>query len=116
MRAQLQASAQGRLFVVDAGGHLFGTITLADLSEAAFDPAVDALINAGDVARLHPPTLAAGDDLETALKLIRDTGEPHIAVVEDADTLVFLGCVHERDVMNAYNRALVESRREERGD
>ena len=116
VRAQLQASAQGRLFVVDAGGHLFGTITLADLSEAAFDPAVDALINAGDVARLHPPTLAAGDDLETALKLIRDTGEPHIAVVEDADTLVFLGCVHERDVMNAYNRALVESRREERGD
>ena len=43
-------------------------------------------------------------------------GEPHIAVVEDADTLVFLGCVHERDVMNAYNQALVESRREERGD
>jgi CIC family chloride channel protein len=106
----------GQLFVVDEGGHLFGTITLADLSEAAFDHAVDTLINAGDVARLTPLTLTAGDDLETALKLFRSTGEPHIAVVEDADTLVYLGCVHERDVMNAYNRALVESRREERGD
>ncbi|MDP6788467.1 MAG: chloride channel protein [Rhodospirillales bacterium] len=115
VRARLQASAAGQLFVVDEGGRLFGTITLADLSEAAFDQAVDTLINAGDVARPTPSTLTAGDDLETALKLFRSTGEPHIAVVEDADTLVFLGCVHERDVMNAYNRALVESRREERG-
>ena len=116
VRAKLQATAAGQLFVVDAGGLLFGAITLADLREAAFDPAVDTLISAGDVARLNPPTLAAGDDLETALTLIRDAGEPHVAVVEDADILVFLGCVHERDVMNAYNRALVESRREERGD
>lgn len=27
--------------------------------------------------------------------------------------MTFLGCVHERDVMNAYNRALLKSRREE---
>ena len=116
VRARLQANAAGQLFVVDEGGHLFGIITLPDLSEAAFDPAVDSLINAGDVARLNPPTLAAGDNLEKALKLIRDTGEPHIAVVEDTETMAFLGCVHERDVMIAYNRALVESRHEERGD
>ena len=57
-----------------------------------------------------------GSLISTTLVLCEMAGEPHIAVVEDADTLVFLGCVHERDVMNAYNRALVESRREERGD
>ena len=55
VRALLQGNVAGELFVVREAGRLFGTITLADLSEAAFDPAVDGLINAGDVARLGPP-------------------------------------------------------------
>ena len=37
-----------------------------------------------------------------------------IAVVDNLKTLRFLGCIHERDVMAAYNLALIESRREER--
>ncbi len=106
----------GVLFVVGENGALLGTITLADLSEAAFDHGVDNLINAGDVSRTPPVVLAAGDDLETALALIRETGETHIAVVEDTDSMIFCGSVHERDAIGAYNRALLQSRREERGD
>ena len=59
---------------------------------------------------------AAGDDLETALALLRETGEAHIAVVEDTDSMIFSGCVRERDAIDAYNRALLQSRREERGE
>jgi hypothetical protein len=55
------------------------------------------------------------DDLETALKLTRTTGERHVAVVEDLETRTFAGCLYERDAMSAYNRALLENRREERG-
>ena len=113
LRTMLQASRSGELFVVRGDGGLFGTITLADMSEVAFDHDFDDLIKAGDVARMHPPVLSAGDHLGTALKIMRDTGEEHIAVVEDTETMIFLGCVHERDVMAAYNRALLESRREE---
>jgi len=29
---------------------------------------------------------------------------------------MFVGCLHESDVMAAYNRALVQHRREERGE
>lgn len=116
VRAMLQRSEVGELFVLTNGGALFGTITLADLSDVAFDHAVDDLVNAGDVARLHPPVLCADDDFDTALKLMRQTGEQRLAVVEDTESMAFFGCVHQGEVMEAYNRALLQVRREERGD
>ena len=113
LRVMLQVSRTGELFVVDDGGRLVGTITLADLSELAFDPSMDILVNAADVARVRPPVLCADDHLETALKKMADSGESLIAVVDHMDTRTFLGTVDERQVMAAYNRALVQSRHEE---
>jgi len=113
LRHKLQASETGELFVLKEDGELFGTITLADLSDAAFDHDVDNLINAGDVARVHPPILDLDDDLETANKVIRDSGEHYIGVVENHETMKFIGTLHETEVMAAYNRALVEARHEE---
>ncbi|HJO69873.1 MAG TPA: chloride channel protein [Rhodospirillales bacterium] len=115
VRRMLQRDPSGQLFVVRDDGVLHGTVTLADLREAAFDPAADTQINAADVARLHPPALCAADTLDEALKIFRDTGEAHIAVIDTHETETFLGCLHERDLMNAYNRGLIASRREERG-
>ena len=115
IRSMLQKSEAGELFVVDDEGVLFGTITLADMSEFAFDSELDQLITASDIARRHPPVLACTDDLETAMTTMRDTGEEYIAVIEDRKGMKFMGCVREGRVMSAYNRALVESRREERG-
>ncbi|MCK5546806.1 MAG: chloride channel protein [Rhodospirillaceae bacterium] len=113
LRQQLQLSLTGELFVVADDGHLIGTITLADLSETAFDPDLDNLINAGDVARLNPPTLRPDDDLEKTLKVMNDVGESLIAVVTDSTTMHMEGVVDERHVIAAYNRALLESRHEE---
>ncbi len=113
LRRQLQRSITGELFVVADDGHLIGTITLADLSETAFDPELDNLINAGDVARLDPPVLKPNDDLEKALKVMNDVGESLIAVVADNDSMYLEGVVDERHVIAAYNRALLESRHEE---
>lgn len=116
IRARLQESPTGTLFVVRHDNTFYGTIALADLSEAAFDHVADDLINASDVARPHPLALTATDDLHAALALMRSSGEQHVAVVADHEGAAFLGCIHERDVMNAYNKALVQTRREERGD
>ena len=44
-------------------------MTLADLSDSAFDHDFDDLVNAGDVARLHPPHLPSFDTLEKALAI-----------------------------------------------
>ena len=44
------------------------------------------------------------------------TGVTHVPVAGDMDWLTFSGTVHERDVLDDYNRALVQTRREERGE
>jgi len=115
LRVMLQYSNAGQFFVVGAEGELIGTLTLSDLSEAAYDPSYDDQIKAEDVTQRSPPMLSVRDDLETALKLTRTTGVRHVAVVEDPETRIFAGCLYERDAMSAYNRALLENRREERG-
>jgi CIC family chloride channel protein len=113
LRKALQAAPTGQLFVVRGSGELYGTVTLADLSDSAFDHGFDLLVKAADVARRHPPVLMPEDDLDRALNLMRDAGEEHVAVVRDPRSMVFLGCVRERDVMAAYNRALLSARGDE---
>lgn len=115
LRKMLQKSKTGDLFVVRETGELYGTLTLADLSDMAFDAAIDDLVRAGDVARTAPPLLTMSDDLEAALALLSDSGEDMIAVVDGLDTRIFKGCVTHTEVMAAYNRALLDSRHEERG-
>jgi CIC family chloride channel protein len=116
IRAALQRSRSGELFVVDPEAQtLIGTLTLADLSEAAYDHALDDLVNAQDAARRNPPHLFADDHLETALKLFRSSGETQIAVIRERGGRRFIGCLIEREAMIAYTRALLETRRAERG-
>jgi len=115
VRRRLQESDVGEIFVVDGKGVLHGTITLADLSEFAFDHDLDGLVNAGDVARPHPPMLARHDDVETAVALMKESGENVVAVVESAKDHTLVGAVTHDDVMTEFNRALMERRREELG-
>jgi len=116
VREHLTRAPYGEIFVVDADGRLVGTITLADLSEAAFDTSMDGLLNADDVARRTPAMLAAGDGLDRALSEMNRTGEEHFAVVADREGRRVVGFVHQVDVMAAYNRALIAARAEERGE
>ena len=113
---KLLTAPHGELFVVDENGALTGTITLEDLADGAFDHSIDDVVNARDVARLHPPVLEAEASSDHALKMMQDTGEEHVAVVENRDSMKLVGFIHEIDVMFIYNRALLEARREERGE
>ena len=115
LRKMLQSSKTGELFVIRDSGELYGTITLADLSELAFDAAIDDLIRAGDCAQTQPFVLSQDDDLEAALSLLAETGEDRIAIVENTESMVFKGCVTQAEIMAAYNKALLESRHEEHG-
>lgn len=116
LREKLQTAPHGLLFVVEEEGTLVGTITLSDMSDAAFDRSVDGLINAIDVTRTHPPVLTPETDLDAALKLMEDVHEEHIAVVETKESLKLVGVVNEVEVMLAYNRALMRARAEEHGE
>ncbi len=113
IREKLSASTTGELFVVQPTGELYGTITLQDCGVTLFDTECNDLLRAADVARLHPPVLNEGDNLGVAMRIMRESGEDHIAVLRDPHTKVFTGCVHHRDVMTAYNRALLKVRHDE---
>ncbi len=115
LRIALQLSKVGEVFVVNDAGRLIGTVTLSDLDEAAFDPGLDPLLIAGDVARRDPPVLFPDDDLERALSVMRTHDEETIAVVRRDDG-VFLGLARACDAMETYNRRLIEARAEERGE
>ncbi len=112
IRRRLRETPYGTLFVVDRDGMLHGTITLGDLAEAAFDTELDVLLNARDVARLHPPVLPLDADLGMAMELMQAEEEDHVAVVRDLESMRIAGVVHQRDVTLAYRRAIAETRAE----
>ncbi len=114
VRESLQHSPSSLLFVVRENGDFYGTVTLADLSEVAFDHDVDDLINAGDVANVMAPVLTPDEDLSVALKMMADSGIEHMAVVGDRGWPFFVGSVNEVDVLTAYNQALLNARHAER--
>lgn len=118
VRARLQADPLGELFVVEPGegGRLVGIITLGDLGAAAFDTARDADLTARDVARLNPACLPATADLEAARRAMDSLAEHQIAVVADAESKRLVGYLRERDITQAYHAALMQARREERGE
>ncbi len=118
VRTRLRDHPAGLLFVVaaDGSGRLAGTLTLHDLADAAFDTSHDRLLRAADVARPGTPTLARDADLEAARDVLESSGEDHIAVVDAADGGRLVGYVRAQDVTAAYNAALLQARREERGE
>ena len=113
LREKLCASDYGTLFVIDRESGLHGTITLADLAETAFDTELGFLINAQNVARLHPPILEIDQDLGFAMRPMQTLDEDHIAVVEDTISIHLVGVIHQRQVMMPYRRAILTTRGEE---
>ena len=73
-------------------------------------------MTAGEVARSKPPVLFRTDSIEKAIRLMEQTGEEHLPVLNNGEDREMIGFVHEKDAMMAYNNALLELQSEERGD
>lgn len=116
LRDRLRQAPHNELFVVNAEEKLVGTITLADLGEAAFDRSKDEQHMADTLARHSPPLLAMTDDLQKAMRRFAEVDEGLLAVVDSPKNMRLIGCLHERDVMRAYNTALMNQRAEEHGE
>ncbi len=106
----------GTFVVVDDGEQLIGTISFADLKHIGFDTTLDSLINARDVAHSQAPAPLPDDTLEDVLAVMDVSGEEHLAVIEANDARRVLGVVHHRDVLQAYNKALLQAQAEEHDD
>jgi CIC family chloride channel protein len=116
VREKLINAPYSELFVIDDQGKLHGTITLTDLRHAAFDPTMGDEITAGELARSKPPAVYRTDSIEKAIKLMEQTGEEHLPVLNSEEERQVIGFIHEKDAMMACNNALLELQSEERGD
>lgn len=116
LRNRLRIAPLNELFVIDPDEKLVGTITLTDLGEVAFDSSRDREYTAIDLARKHPPFLEIGDGVEKAIRRFSEAEEGLLAVVDSAERMRLVGCLHERDVMRAYNQALITQQAEEHGE
>lgn len=126
---RLKTARHGFLFVTGSQGILLGTIAVPDLvlamggdAEAEDDVSPEdgqaglAGKVAGDFVRREPLRLAESDTLEAAMRLMDESGESHLAVVDDMKSGRLAGILHEHDVMVAYHRALLKGRGGARGD
>jgi CIC family chloride channel protein len=104
------------IYVRDDAGRLVGEVSFGDLADAAFAPARGKAPTAGDLAHPVGLVLYPDDDLGSAWRRAKNQAEDHIPVVRSPKDRTVLGEVMIRDLMLAYNDALLEARALERGD
>ncbi|MDV7338942.1 chloride channel protein [Terasakiella sp. A23] len=115
VRKELLRAAGGVVFVISHDRRLYGVITWESLPEDIFDGNLDKLIIAGDLADRRPPVLQTKDNLDIAKAVFEESGYQQLPVVSTDKDRAYLGCVDEREVMVAYNDALLRKRRQEQG-
>ncbi len=102
VKQTLLASNWGRLCVLDQQGRLLGVISLThdrDRLDAAE-------LTAGDLAH-DGPYLTPEMTLADAVKVLRNSGEAHIPVLNSELDRIVVGQVHEHDLNHAYHEALL---------
>lgn len=113
IRTTVENATYGDFFVVDDDGRLVGSLTFGAMRGLALDDEIDQLINARDIARLNPPLLCADDDLEDALEVMERHHEDSLPVVDDRNSRLVVGILHQKTALIAYNKALLRARAEE---
>jgi CIC family chloride channel protein len=102
-------SPHSEFFVVDRDGRLCGAISVTGLRRLLFEEeALRHVVVAADLLETGRPTLRESDDLDSALQLLSSTGVAELAVVAEDDPTRLIGALHERDVLEAYHREMLE--------
>lgn len=115
LRNELLHAPDGVVFVVAHDRSLYGAVSWDNMPEDIFDQDLDMLVIAADVADRRPPVLKTVDNLEITQAIFKESCYEQIAVVSTNADRAYLGCVEEREVMAAYNHALMRKRRQEQG-
>lgn len=116
IRVALSLSPDGTIMVIDDAGCFTGLLALSDVRDAFFESDETSVIRAADVVRKRPRILHAHDTLAQALAYLDATGDDHVPVIDEAQADKLVGILHHRDALLAYNRALLDERREEHSE
>lgn len=112
----LKKAKTGEIFVCNAERQLLGSITFADIRNVAFDEAFESLIKARMVMHKIGTDIFADDTMEHALAQMDQAREEHVPVLQSATDRRVVGMLHYKNVMVAYNKALIEQRHEEHAE
>jgi CIC family chloride channel protein len=95
--------------MLDDNDRLSGIISFNDYNEAIFDEHLKDLIVARDLATTSDlVTVTSKDDLYTALQKISWKDFAVLPVVDTGDASKLLGVISRRDIIGAYNKAVMK--------
>ena len=95
------------LHVVNHDGELTGIISFRDIRTILDEEALRALVVAKDVATARVVTVTPSDSIQVALSHMSDRGVSQLPVVSRDDRRRLLGTLRHKDVMAAYDRAVL---------
>jgi len=94
--------------VVSDGNKLTGILSYFDYNEAIFDEHLKGLVVAKDIATLDVVTISTDDNLYNALEKITFKDFAILPVVSTDDSAQLVGVLTRRDIMGAYNKAVIK--------
>jgi len=102
--------------LVDASGALTGIISVQDFMGVVFEPDLMDLVVVKELATANVITAHAEEDLDTAMRKIGYRNIEQLPVVDRETHRRLVGIISRRDMVSAYNRALMARTMEESGD
>jgi chloride channel protein, CIC family len=94
--------------VLDDRGCLSGILSYQDYSEVLFNPDLKDLVVAGDIASSPVVTVTTEDNLHHAMELFTRRDFSIIPVVDPADGCRLVGVLTRRDIIGAYDKAVIK--------
>jgi len=95
--------------VVSRQGDLIGALSFQDVREHVFEPHLEHIIVARDLATPHFSTAVPSDNLKDALSLLAHQskkGKDLILVIDPDNPKKLIGILTRRDILTAYNKAI----------
>jgi CIC family chloride channel protein len=105
---RILASGNSEFFVVDDRRELIGTIHLRELTRMLVEQELlRAIIVAEDLLESDQPMVDENDTLDVAMQMFSAGLAEQLPVVDSDNERVLVGCIHKRDVIQAYNREVM---------
>ncbi len=109
---KIESSKETNFIVLDQHERFVGTISLQHILGIITQHTLDYLVIAKDIASTDYDTVCPDDDLEIAQKRFGLSGSSFIPVVNREDPSLILGVLRREELVQYYNRKLVESFRQ----
>ncbi len=108
----IEHSRESYFIVADRQGQMKGVLSFQDIRNLLSQHTLDYLVIAQDLVSPEPVVLRLGDDLEKAYSVFGQRDFVLVPVVEDGDSRKVVGVVRRDNLIDFYNKQLIEKLRQ----